>query len=173
MSENTVPWRLAVMRAVREMLSSITPANGYHHDLSQNVYIGRDVYGEDDPLPLVGVLEAPQGEGGNSPEDRALYKNYWELLVQGFTEDDRLNPTEPAYLLQADVMKCLAQARREVLSGGIDNPNFCFGLGNRGVVSVEIERPVVRPSDELSSKAYFWLVLRLKIAENMDDPYKY
>lgn len=168
-----VPFRLHVLKQITNALEQITPDNGYVNDLSGKVFRGRDYFGETDPIPLISVLEAPQGEAGNSPEDAAKYKSYWNLLVQGFCENDRFNPTDPAYVLLADVQKCLAKARKQYLDGGLDNPDFCFGMGDRGVIAIEIESPVVRPSDELSSKAYFWMVLRVKIAENMDNPYKY
>jgi len=89
-------------------------------------------------------------------------------VIQGFVRDDRENPTDPAHLLLAEVKRVLALERRKT---NWDRPqNGILGLG-RDIVTMYIEPGVVRPADELSSKAYFWLTLRLEITEDLADPY--
>ena len=76
-------------------------------------------------------------------------------------------PTDPAHLLLAEVKKVLAKER---LKMDWDKPEQgILGLG-RNVIALYIEPGVVRPADELSSKAYFWLTLRLDIVEDLADP---
>ena len=45
-----------------------------------------------------------------------------------------------------------------------------LGMGN-DVVDLRIDAPVCRPPDDLSPKAYFWLPIRLTLAEDLHNPY--
>ena len=98
------PFRLRVLKALTATLETISTANGYQHDLNGKVFRGRAVFGNSDPLPMISILEAisPQSESGMAPTDGQQIEN-WELLIQGFVEDDEQNPTDPAYYLLADV----------------------------------------------------------------------
>ena len=40
-------------------LKEISTANGYHTELNEQVYRGRVIFGENDPLPLASILEVP------------------------------------------------------------------------------------------------------------------
>ena len=55
----TEPLRLRVLKAMTNALKEISVDNGYHTDLNEQVYRGRVVYGENDPIPLVSILEVP------------------------------------------------------------------------------------------------------------------
>jgi hypothetical protein len=46
-----------------------------------------------------------------------------------------------------------------------------FGLGNF-VIGMRIGSGVVRPPDEISAKAYFWLTITLDMVEDLADPYE-
>lgn len=162
-----VPFKLKVVRALTAALQEITPANGYAHDLSAAVFRGRLWYGEEDPLPMVSILEAQlpleqemsgQGEGGG------LSKGGWPLLIQGFVSDDKLHPSDPAHYLMADVKKRLA---------ALVKPNRGFEiLGFSSVTKITLGSGVVRPPDyDVSAKAYFWLAVTLWLAEDHADPY--
>ena len=89
-------------------------------------------------------------------------------MIQGFADDDRENPTDPAHILLADVKKLLGVEKR---NENWDNPEEgIFGLG--GIVdTMYIGTGVVRPADEISAKAYFWLTITLGIVEDLADPY--
>lgn len=171
------PLRLRILEAITESLKQITPANGYKHDLSGNVFRGRIWYGEDDPLPLVSILEDPLPvtqlmAGGGGHGDGAESTGAWTLLIQGFVEDDKLNPTDPAHYLLADVKKRLSveRQRKGTSSHGGGGYN-AFGMGG-AVESLTIGAGVVRPPDyDVSSKAYFWLTLTVMVAEDLADPY--
>ena len=169
------PFRLTVLKQLSVCIGRVTPANGFKHNLSESVFRGRSIYGDGDPLPMVSILGPPipletlhgRGDNPNSTGD-------WELLIQGFVDDDRENPSDPAHRLMAEVKKVIIDEKKR--NGGFDilglgpksegNPN----TGNR-VIDLHIGQGSVRPSDEVSARAYFWLMLTVKLAENQSDPY--
>ena len=160
------PLKLQILKAMTASLSGITLDNGFRHDLAGSVFRGRAIYGENDPLPMVSILEAPVPiDKINSPKPATVDSGGWELLVQGFSRDDRDNPTDPAHLLMADVKTVLITERKK--SEGQFNTTGPFGLG-KFITSMYIGQGVVRPPEEfVSSKAYFWLGVRLGIVENL------
>jgi hypothetical protein len=161
------PFKLRVLKALTAGLKEITPDNGYVNDVSQAVFRGRLVFGDKDPLPMLSILEVPIPlEQMRSPETSTLSAGDWELMVQGFVQDDYKNPTDPAHVLLADVTQRLSLMRREAMQG--DDI-----LGFKGAISdMVIGRGVVRPPDaEVSAKAYFWLSLTLKVVEDLAEPY--
>lgn len=170
------PTRLRVLKKLTEALLEIRPANDYRHDLGPDptpgafaekgrVFRGRVFYGEQDPLPMICILETPlQPEQLGTPPDNPARHGQWDLTIQGFVDDDFENPTDPAHYLVADVIRRLAVEKRR---------NIDFKLFDMGdvVTDIRIGVPVVRPPDELSAKAYFWLPVTLTIAEDLDKPY--
>lgn len=159
------PFRIRVAKKLTEALEGINPTNGYEFDLTGAVFRGRDTFDHGDPLPMVSILEsivekpvlfAPMGGGKTRTE--------WELLLQGWTEDDKVNPTDPGQRLMAAVKKRLVEERRR--SDGYDI------LGMEGMITdIKFSTGVVRPADEVSARAYFWLKLELSMVENLLDPY--
>jgi hypothetical protein len=138
-------------------------------DENNKVFRGRLVFGTTDPVPMLSVLEVPIPiDQLPSPSDSASSSGQWELMIQGFADDDRENPTDPAHVLMADVKMRLAKEKEKanwrVHTDGI------LGLG-RHVTGLYIGSGVVRPPDEISAKAYFWLNMVLDLAEELDDPY--
>lgn len=77
-------------------------------------------------------------------------------------EDDRYNPTDPGYRLLAIVKQKLAEIRNVK-----DN---ILGFGPK-VTDLTFSAGVVRPADEVSDKTYFWLKVRMNVAEDHSDPY--
>lgn len=166
----TEPLRLRVLKAMTEALKEISVANGYHTELNEQVYRGRVVFGENDPIPLVSILEVPIPlDQIPAPVDSEFSSGGWELMIQGFVDDDPENPTDPAHYFMADVKKRLAQERRKALA--MNKIDGIFGLGNF-VIGMRIGSGVVRPPDEISAKAYFWLTITLDMVEDLADPYE-
>lgn len=136
-------------------------------DVGGRVFRGRAIFGENDPIPMLSILEDPRafdmvhGPGGSEITD-----GDWPLIVQGFVDDDFENPTDPAHWLMADVKRVLAAARKEsgnLLGQGAKAPmvdKIAFGAG------------VVRPPDnEVSTKAYFLLPVILSVVEDHENPF--
>lgn len=160
------PFRLRVLKALTETLAAIHPDKGYRHDLTDRVFRGRNMYGDNDPVPLVSVLEAPlPDEPMMHLANDGNWRGPWRLFVQGWVDDDRDNPTDPAHYLLADVKRALAEARRTQHKTGI------FNIPR--VLDLTIGANVVRPAEEhVNEYANFLLVVTLEIAENMMDPYE-
>ena len=157
--------RLTVLKTISEhLLDTVKVANGYKHDLA-DVSRGRLFVSDTEALPALSILEdldpdrAPKRAGVEGPKQYEM----WTLLFQGWVNDDRLNPTDPAYELMADVKKALALALNE------ESPLYLFG----GLINgMEIEPGTVRPPNEISSRAFFWMRVILKFVEHVDDPYR-
>ena len=177
------PFRLRVLKALTASLKEITPANGYQSDLSdftaadglpsERVIRGRDSFGNSDDLPFLSILEdfrpedQKQGEtSGPSGPQGVPGAGEWRLLIQGFVSDDPHHPTDPAYVLAADVIKALVLLKRERYN--------ILGLGSvmPCVTKLNFKQPVVRPADgEVSSTSFFFITLTLGLAENLENPF--
>lgn len=177
-----IPFRTRVLTALTEALEEIVPANGYQSDLGEfvssqdgqpmkRVYRGRAFFGDSDPLPMVCVLEPPQDPDmiGEAPMLSNTTAFYWKLIVQGFVQDDKTNPTDKAYLLLAEVRQRLAveRARKGGENNRLPDP---LGFGavrpkNR-IEELAFGTGITRPADEISAKAYFWLDVTLKTIED-------
>jgi hypothetical protein len=153
-----------------EALKEITVANGYAHDLATSAFRGRVIFGENDPVPMVSILEVPiPPDQVEPPTDSPLSSGFWELMVQGFIDDDPENPTDPAHRLMADVKKRLAIEKKKALE--MEPEDGIFGLGNH-VTKLNFNAGVVRPPDEISAISYFWLNVNLYVVEDLSDPYE-
>ncbi len=169
--------RIRIQKALQKCLEGITPDNGYTHDLSnpggsyltRKVFRGRVIFGDKDPLPLVSILEVPIPLDQVAPPEDSVYSSGgWELVIQGFVKDDKENPTDPAHVLMAEVKQQLALEKAKHR----DYRMFSDEMGKHFTESgMLIGAGVVRPPDEISSKAYFWLNVTLYISENLANPY--
>ena len=173
------PFRLRVLKAVSAKLKTITVAGGYQHDLAdftdsagrtgqERVFRGRPDFGFSDPRPMISILEHPGAIDqllGTAASTSA--KGDWALLIQGFVEDDPIHPTDPAHLLAADVVKCLATEKR------VNHENlFGFAYRKPCVLDIKIGSPIVRPWDEgISEVAYFFLAVTLTLSEDQENPF--
>ena len=168
---NTVPFRLRVLQGLTSVLQTITVANGYKHDLADRIFRGRIIFGDSDPIPLVSILEAPlPDEPDLTPAGNGYWAGPWRIMIQGWVDDDKTNPTDPAHYLLADVKKALAAERKKMIQPGRGNTM----LGMPGCVTdLRIGACVVRPAEEqVNEYANFLLSVTLEIAENMADPYE-
>ena len=163
------PLRLEVQKRLSALLSTITVANGYHVDVGSNVFRGRGVFGDETPTPSLSILEVPIPlDQLPPPVDSHMTSGGWELVIQGWVKDDKTNPTDPAHILLADVKLCLVG---ELKNATWDKPeDGILGLG-RSVTKLYIGAGVVRPPEEVSAKAYFWLTITLDLAEDLEHPY--
>lgn len=174
-----LPFQLSILKALTDCLKTITPDNGYNTDLSDQaagadgvvvprVFRGRAWFGDSDPIPMVSILEAvsPADEVSEAPAVTSSGEYDWGILIQGFVNDDPENPTDPAYILKADVRKRLAIEKKRKTA---DHDPDVFGLGLKNRLTIQsIGIGVVRPADDLSAKAYFWMQLTLRVLEKPD-----
>lgn len=176
------PFKLVALKALCDALKEITPINGYVHDLSdfdpgdgaakERVFRGRAWFGEDDELPMLSILEGvdPAEEVAEPAADSPTAEYDWELILQGFVDDDRNHPLDPAYRLLADVRKRLAVERVRKTVDHDQNP-LGLGLGKNRIVKLSFGSGVCRPADDISAKAWFWLRVTLRIVEKAAEPY--
>lgn len=159
--------RLAILRALTNLLAEdVATANGYQHDLAGRVWRGRVNFSAVDTAlgPQVTIIEALNPDrdmqvAGWQPTN----KDGWILLLQGLAPDDRDNPTDPAHVLMGDVKRALAQIAVTT------SPRYMLG----GLVAgFAMEPGTVRPPDEASVMAYFYLRVRLTVVEHLPDPYR-
>lgn len=178
MASDTV-LRLRILRALTVLLEGvetlafgITDVSGSPlSSLAGRVFRGRVIFGEKDPIPMLSILEVPIPlDQIASPPDSSYSSGTWELLIQGFVKDDVDHPTDPAHVLMAAVKKRLAGARRQ--NRKLGQPGYgILGMADF-ITGMRIGSGVVRPPDEVSAKAYFWLNLSLDIAEDLGDPFE-
>ncbi len=156
---NQLPIRLLIKKRLTTILSNITPDAGFNHDMKGRVFRGRATFGDNDVVPMISILESPAAiEQMISQADNTGNIGFLELHLQGFLEDDFNNPTDPAHMLMADVKKALALEKKR------EDKKI---LGVEQIMNMEIGGGVVRPPDEISNKAYFWLTIVLKFYEDM------
>lgn len=176
------PFRLRVQTALASTIASISIAGGYHFDLADAVFRGRDLFGDlSDPVPLISILEPPLPlDQLRAPPLASESSGDWDLLIQGFAKDDPAHPTDPAHLLMADVKQRLAVEKKRIVPGTMGQPDP-FGMGKGQIVNgkavnsiteIRIAHGVVRPPEHgVSTKAFFWLALTIKIVEDISQPF--
>lgn len=177
---NTYPFRLEVLRRLTAVIESIGapgPYQSYYEtDMTNRVFRGRAMFGESDPIPMIAIVEPPVPvEQIPTPDGSDASTGVWELMVQGFVVDDPVNPTDPAQVLSSAVRRRLAFERMKIQGPRKMNQ---VGILNFGDIANTIEdmfigEPKVRPSDDISTKAYFWLPVSFKLAEDLSDPLRY
>lgn len=171
-----IPFRLLALQRLTDRMKTITPANGYVSDLSDTttdgvvlarVYRGRTDFGFNDPRPLLSIREHPkaleQTHGTTTSSSRA---GEWELLFQGFVDDDPDNPTDPAHYMAADVVKALMAEKAQE-----DN---ILGFGGRKpcVTDIRVGAYAALPADgEVSDVAFFIMPVTLVLVEDLSKPF--
>lgn len=172
-------FRLRVMKGICDALKQINVSNGYTHDLSdfmdsadrvtERVFRGRDFFGENDPLPMLSVLEDPRApEAFNGSTTSGKSQNTFRVLIQGFVADDKSHPLDPAYTLSAETIKALVTAKQA--SSGILGLNKAMRAPC--VMTMSLGQPVHRPGrDEVSDHAYFLVGVTFILAEDLENPF--
>lgn len=184
-SELTPPFRLAVLRALCDEFKSISPANGYIHDLSdfvvdgrteRRIFRGRTSFGAGDPLPMLSMLEdTRQDQTMNAPTTTATVGAVeWQLAIMGFVDDNMDDPTDSAHFLSAEVMQHLGSIRAQGPDQTRGRPGNILGFGSEVpcVLEVAVGQPVVRPAEAgVSDTAFFFIPVTLTLVENLTDTF--
>jgi len=173
------PFRLRILEALTTELQTIARVAGtdtgpYAYDLSVDatfpdgkVLRGRGTYGTNDPLPMLSMIEDPkQLEQDEAQPENTSGKGDWDLIIQGFIEDDPVHPTDPAYYLMADTKAVLHMVRAARGADGRTPDILGFGDKKPCILAMYIGSGVIRPPDDLSAKTYFWLPVRLTPVED-------
>ena len=158
--------RLLLLKSLcNYLLTEITTANGYNFDLAA-AYRGKKNFGKEVKLPAIVVLEnfnpdrLPETIGGVVGTKHKYDQIY---LINGWAEGGDVEQEEDSvHLLMGDVKQALGK-----LLVPRNQSGFFDGLAN----TLSIEPGVVRPPDEQSEKAYFWMRIRLEVVEKVGDPY--
>lgn len=160
-----VPLKLQVLQALTTHLEGISGADWGDFDMDGNVFRGRTRFGDDAPATFLSILEAPRADAGrDAGENKASKSTDWLLLLQGWTVDDPVNPTDPIYYLQAQVEKRLEMIVKVKPHNGSPVYPDVYMLGNL-VASFSFGPSVVRPPTEgLSSKAFLYMPLKVGLA---------
>lgn len=159
------PTRLTILKKLTEHLAGISTVDGYNFDLNGAVFRGRTIFGENDPLPMVSILESSRSESTYSTNDFDQRQDKWSLLLQGWVADDINNPTDPAYFLADDVFNRLNMlvAIKNDSSGRALYPDTYLLGGLIG--GIEFGQPIIRPPiEQVSSKAFFYIPVTLTLA---------
>lgn len=172
--------KLAVLKFLSNHLKGMTPAwiapvwgVECPYDLSEAVYRGRTVFGDETPFPFIALLEAPRQLDPNGGGDQSLIQDEdWTILIQGFAEEEEQNPSDPAYDLLAWVQMRMSMMTKEPSNGrtGGEYPEV-YRMGNLKV-EVRYQIPVVRPGkDDVSSNAYFYMPIGVKVVTDLSNPF--
>lgn len=157
--------QLTILKRLTTHLQGITPGNGYDVDLSAAVYRGVTRFGSDQPLPFVSILESlrPDSRPREAGLENLTREDTWELLVQGWVDENRQFPTDQLYQLKAAVEKRLAGI---VVAG---NPAYRLG----GLITgLRIGPGVVRAATPQPGGAEaFYLPLWVFYVINLADPF--
>lgn len=172
-------FRLRLMKSISAALKEITPTNGFEHDFAdfvdsagrpaERVFRGRDFFGENDPLPMLSILEDPRAEPPvNGPVGSPKAQNIFKVLIQGFVQDDKDHPLDPAYALSAEVIKAIVDAAQSSIG--------LLGMNQQKrapcVSGMSIGQPVHRPGrDEVSDHAYCLVGLTFLLSEDLSKPF--
>ena len=174
--------KLRIMKALTDHLKGITPAwvdlppemtgEVCPFDLSSKVFRGRVEFGDEVQEPFLAILEAPRQLDPNGAGAGLVQDEDWTLLIHGFAEDDKKNPTDPAYELLAWVQMRMARIttqRRDGGRGGLYPSEWRLG----GLVAdVRYQIPIVRPGkDNVSGTAYFYMPISVGNVTDLTMPF--
>jgi hypothetical protein len=170
-----IPKRLYVLQTLSNVLQASYgyDKDGNPYDLTNRVFRGRSVFGADEVVPMLSILESSTPDVPvYAGEAEAVYEPQWRIFLQGWAEDDKENPTDPAHWLMAAVESRLGlvTAKRDDGSNRPKDPAI-YMLG-KTVAGFSFGPGVVRPADDkISSRAFFYLPVRIALAGSVDDPY--
>lgn len=157
--------QLTILKRLTDHLAGITPANGYDFDMTGRVFRGRTRFGGDQPLPFISILESlrPDPRPHEAGEERLHREDVWELLVQGWVDEDREFPTDDLYRLKGAAEKRLAEIA--------DPASQVYRLG-RLIDRIRIGPGVVRAATpQVGGAEAFYLPLQVHYVINLADPY--
>lgn len=168
------PYRLIVLKRLTALIETMSVADGYPYDLVGRVHRGRTIYGEETNMPFISIIEAPRPGFNNYAGVDEATATTWDLLLQGYCEDDMKHPSDPLYVFAEAVENVMSKA---VLMLGDGSGRAAFPewylLGRdeeetTWVHSFQFGPSVVRaPDGTPMTKACFYLPVKLGIAREV------
>lgn len=158
------PIRLQILKQLTLHLEGVSPANGFTADLSGAVSRGRQIHGENDPVPMLAILENPRvSDSIRTGEQSSERYDSISLLIQGWVKAGDEHPTDPAYQVAEDVEMRLGEVIATDRQGDPLIPD-AYLLG-RLIGSMTIGNYTVRPpSEQTNNKAFFYLTVEITLA---------
>lgn len=175
-------YRLNVLKKLTAHLELMNPDDGFSGavaglDLRTKVHRGRLLFGDNDPVPMLSIVEFPRpGAGTYADNEETTRSAEWPLVLQGWCENDTQNPSDPAYNLMADVVQQLSKINVKdsayYLLGKPDPSDPLAAVRNYNIAGIRLGPGVVRPPEgQLSTHAFFYLPIWVKLAEISNKPY--
>lgn len=172
--------QLVIMQRLTTLIEGITPANGYDYDLTGRVYRGKSVFGANETVPFISILESlrPDPTPLEAGPERMIREEDWELLIQGWAKTNEAFPTDDLYNLKGALEKRLS---RIVARDAAGNPAFPddYRLGRDGtgprsglVTGARIGPGVVRAATpQTGGVAALYLPMIIRYKANVSDPW--
>lgn len=155
--------KLAALKKLTTLLEGITIADGYHVDLAGKVFRGRMLFGDDDPETMVSFIEQPVQDYGELVGANQARTYEFGVILQGFTTDDPLNPSDVMYDMSQDIEKRFAMISEQAKNGAPVYPGI-YLLDNT-INSFKFSPGIVRPPDgNVSKRALLYMPIRIGLA---------
>lgn len=164
-----VPTRLLVLKRLQALIEGVSTDM---FDLTDRVYRGRNVIGEDVGEYAIGMIESPRVDAaaGYIGDHNDMMSDQWVILINGKCKPDSEHKTDRAYWLQAAVQEQLSRITATNSEGDPLYPDHWY-LGGL-ITDFKIGPPVVRPPEDVASaSSFFFQPLRLEVSRLVDSPY--
>lgn len=178
------PKQLRVLKKLVAHLEGINPTNvdpatgaAYDIDLRGRVFRGRSLLTIDDAEDAISILEFPRQELVSPVGDHGIVRQLsWQIMLQGWPQDDPENPSDPAYAMLAKCEMRLARlvAQKSNGRGAMYPDEYMLGLhdGQHELTTLSIAPGVVRPPEDAASRlAMFYMPLVLGVRVDVANPY--
>ena len=165
-------YRLTVLKRLTTLLEGIVPSTEPTWDnMVGRVFRGRAVFGDNDPRTMLSILESPRPQGANAIDHDQARTEQWSLLIQGWTVDDKANPSDPVYALADEVETRLDRITRQGRGTGmpIYPEHYMLGAALDGdgylITGFTKGAPIVRPpTPNVSERCFFYLPAQVGLA---------
>lgn len=154
--------RLEIQKVICAHLASMSTVDGYDYTLSPSqVRRGVKSFGSEQTLPFLSVMEDPRIAPGQYAGEGEARSYDMVLLIQGWANDDKTNPTDPLY----DLLKNVESRLGDFFIEGKPLYHLPDESGRERVVSFVLTPPQVLPAtSEPVAAACFYLQVRVGLA---------
>lgn len=170
------PKKLVILKALTDHLAGMKPTvedlsgNPYEFDLTGRVHRNRGLFGRNDKVPFLSILEAPKPVEALTAGGQQARKEIFDLLLQGWADDDKDAPGDLSHQLAAQVQLRLGELIAKDDQGRPRRPDVHL-LANR-ITSLTIGSSTVRPPQQgVSDMPFFYLPVTVEFTVNGTNPY--